>query len=129
MTMHSSQTLGRKPDALVTGRAAGGRQDAASRTAARTRAEAMQKSGTRLIAAGFVITIVGIVLYCVACFAGGVDAELGDIMFRNSVPFARATLGVLALGTLVWFFGSVQYLRGAMDAEEEDAEQKGSSGR
>ncbi|MCC6523813.1 MAG: hypothetical protein IT373_14240 [Polyangiaceae bacterium] len=86
----------------------------ASRTA-----EARQKAGKKLILAGFVITIVGVVLYCAVCFAGDASADLGDMLFRNAVPFARATLAVLGLGTVVWLVGSVLYLRGAMDADEE----------
>lgn len=81
------------------------------------RAEAAQKSGKRMIFAGFVITVVGVVLYCAACFTGGVDADLGDVLFQNAVPFARATLGVLGLGTLVWVIGSFKYLQGVMDAD------------
>lgn len=84
-----------------------------------SRAETMQKNGKGMILAGFVITVVGVVLYCLACFAGGVDAGMGDILFRNAVPFARATLGILGVGTLVWLVGSFTYLRGAMDADED----------
>lgn len=90
--------------------------DEASRA---SRAETLQKNGKGMILAGFVITIVGVVLYCLACFAGGVDAGMGDILFRNAVPFARGTLGILGIGTLVWLIGSFTYLRGAMDADED----------
>lgn len=84
-----------------------------------SRAEALQRSGRRAVVAGFVITILGVVGYCAACFAGGVDADMGDILFRNSVPFARATLGVLGLGTLVWLVGSITYIRGMIDADAD----------
>lgn len=83
------------------------------------RAEAQQKLGRRMIVAGFVITIAGIFLYCLASFAGGVDADMGDILFENAEPFTRATLGVLGLGTLVWLVGSFKYLKGSMDAEDD----------
>lgn len=83
------------------------------------RAEAMQKRGRVMIVAGFVITIVGVVLYCAACFAGGMDADMGDLLLDNAVPFARATLGVLGFGTLVWLIGSFMHLRGAMDADDD----------
>lgn len=73
-----------------------------------------------MILAGFVITIVGVVLYCAICFAGEVDADMGDILFDNAVPFARAMLAVLGLGTLVWLIGSFTYLKGAMDADEDE---------
>lgn len=82
------------------------------------RAESRQKHGRAMIFAGFVVTIVGVVLYCIACFAGGADADMGDVLLANAVPFARATLVLLGLGTLVWLVGSFIYLRGIMDAEE-----------
>lgn len=83
-------------------------------------AEGLQKSGTRLIFAGFAVTILGVVLYCAVCFAGSVDADLADILLRDAVPFGRATLGVLGVGTLMWLVGSFRYLRGLMDAEPQD---------
>lgn len=83
-----------------------------------TRAESLQRTGRRLILAGFAVTCVGVILYCGVCFAGGVDADMGDILLANTVPLARATLAVLGLGTLVWLAGSFAYLRGAMDADE-----------
>jgi hypothetical protein len=85
-------------------------------------AEARQRTGLRLIVSGFVITVAGVILYSLACFAGGVDANVGDMLFRNSVPFVRTTLGVLGLGTLVWLVGSFVYLQGAMDADDAGEE-------
>lgn len=70
--------------------------------------------------AGFVITIVGVVSFCAACFAGGVSAELGDLLFRNAVPFAKGTLAILGLGTVVWLIGSFMYLGGALKADGEE---------
>ncbi len=111
----SSSTLG-------TGRpASNARVDAARPAApptAAASAESLQKSGKRLIYAGFAITLLGVVSYCVVCFAAGASAELGDILLKNTVPFARATLGVLGLGTLVWVVGSFRYVRGIMDAAD-----------
>lgn len=82
-----------------------------------------------MILAGFVIAIIGVVLYCAVCFAGGMDAGKGDILFMNAVPFARATLAVLGVGTLVWLVGSFTYLQGVMDAEEEADEESNPTGR
>lgn len=87
------------------------------------RAESHQRTGKVLVVAGFIVTILGVVLYCAVTFAGGVDAGMGDILFHNAVPFARATLGVLGLGTLLWLVGSFTYLRGAMDADEEPGDE------
>lgn len=90
-----------------------------------SRAESLQRRGKAMILAGFIITIAGVILYCGVCFAGGMDAEMGDVLFRNAVPFGGATLAVLGLGTLVWLAGSVTFLRGAMDADEAAAEAAG----
>jgi hypothetical protein len=87
------------------------------------RASRLQTSGRRMILAGFAITIVGIVFYCVVSLSGGMSASLADMLFTNAVPFARATLAVLATGTIVWLVGSLRYLKGAMDADlAEDTE-------
>lgn len=82
------------------------------------RAESLQRTGKKLVIAGFVVTIAGVIGYCVACFAAGFNADMGNILYNNTVPFARATLAVLGLGTLVWAAGSLTYLRGVMDADE-----------
>lgn len=87
--------------------------------ASATDAERRQRAGERMILAGFVIAIAGVVAYCVASFAAGMSTAMEGVLFDNDVPFARATLGVLGLGTLVWLAGSITYLRGALDADEE----------
>lgn len=82
------------------------------------RAESLQRTGKKLVIAGFVVTIAGVLGYCIACFTAGFNADMGDLLLHNTVPFARATLAVLGLGTLVWAVGSFTYLRGVMDADE-----------
>lgn len=84
------------------------------------KAASREKAGKRMIVAGFVIAVLGIVLYCVASFAGDVGDDMGDVLLRNAVPYARATLAVIGLGTLVWLVGSITYLRGVMDADAGD---------
>lgn len=100
---------------------------AVSRTA---QPEQLQRNGKLLTIAGTVVTIIGVVLYCIACFAGGVSEDLGAILLDNVAPFARGTLAVLGLGTVMWLAGSVMYIKGTMDAEgpsdlgSEDAPRK-----
>lgn len=102
---------------------------ATPRTSRAMRADSLQRRGKGMIFAGFIITIVCVVLYCAACFAGGADADMGDILLKNAVPFARATLAVQGLGTLLWLVGSFTYLRGAMDADESEVDpDSGTSG-
>jgi hypothetical protein len=76
-----------------------------------------QRTGKRLILAGSAITVVGVILYCAVCFAGGMDAGLGEILFENAVPFARGALVVLGIGTLVWLIGSYTYLKSALESD------------
>lgn len=126
--LHTSSTLGAQPGnaVLPLGDEADGRTRSVPATTPASRAESLQRSGNRLVVSGFVITVVGVVAYCAACFAGGMDAELGDLMFQNAVPFAQATLAILGLGTVVWLVGSITYLRGAMEAAEEPDGEPGS---
>jgi len=84
-----------------------------------SRPDVLQRRGKLLIVAGWAISIVGVVLYCVACFAAGSSAELGAMLTENVVPFARATLAVIGAGTLLWLVGSVTFLKGALDADED----------
>lgn len=121
--------LGRSDAHLPVPQEPGAASRSTTRTSQAVRAESLQRSGKGMILAGFVITIVGVVLYCAVCFAGGMDADMGDILFKNAVPFAQATLAVLGLGTLVWLVGSFTYLRGAMDADEEAGEESKSTGQ
>ncbi|MBI3072590.1 MAG: hypothetical protein HYY84_10790 [Deltaproteobacteria bacterium] len=81
------------------------------------RAEVAQRRGKRLIVGGFAVMIVGIILYCTACFAGGVSAEIADILLQNAIPFGRIALAVIGVGVVLWLVGSFQYLKGAMDAD------------
>lgn len=103
------------------------RSDAAPEGARAARAESLQGTGKGMVIVGFVTTIVGVVLYCAVTFAGGVDADMGDVLLHNAVPFTRATLAVLGFGTLLWLVGSFTYLRGAMDADDAAGEESPST--
>ena len=91
-----------------------------SKTVEQKRAEARIRTGNALIISGFVVAVIGIVLYCAACFSGGINQEMSAILFDNVVPFARATLAVIGIGTLLWLVGSMMYLKGAMDTDFDD---------
>ena len=79
--------------------------------------QAVQRRGKNMVVAGWIVTVVAAILYCVACFSGSVDADLAEILSTNAVPFARAMLVATGVGTLLWLVGSFVYLRGAMDAD------------
>lgn len=83
------------------------------------RSELQQRLGKWMIAAGFVVTVLSIIAYCVTCFAAGNSAELGEILLANAVPFARITLLGLGIGSALWLVGSFTYLHGVMSADEQ----------
>lgn len=117
--MISDQSQSMDVNALDTTLALGASAHSDAGRSTLSRAETLQRNGNWLIIAGFVITIVGVVLYCTVSFAADMSADLADVLFRNTVPFARTTLGVLGFGTLVWLVGSFMCLRGAVEAEFE----------
>ena len=112
-TQSVSGSVGTVPAGRVPIQAAG-----ATRADRVARARLQQRVGDKLILAGFVVTVMGVVLYCVACFAGGVDAGLAAILFDNVVPFARATLIVLGIGSALWLVGSFMCLNGMITGDE-----------
>lgn len=75
------------------------------------------RRGRLLVISGTIIAVIGIVLYCLVCFAAGVNQDLTMILFAHSVPFSWATLGIIGAGTLLWCVGSIEYLMGAMDSD------------
>ena len=93
------------------------------------RAESQQRIGRWMIVAGFVVTVIGVVGYCLACFAGGLNAGMSDILFSNAVPFARTTLIGLGIGTALWLVGSFTYLHGLITADEITARAPGRTGQ
>ncbi|HSB18767.1 MAG TPA: hypothetical protein VLD85_02030 [Anaeromyxobacteraceae bacterium] len=82
---------------------------------AETRPEVRQRQGKFLVVAGWVIAVVGVVLYCAACFADETGADLGAIVFRNAIPAARTALLVVGGGTLLWIVGSLVLLDAELD--------------
>lgn len=100
------------------------KKDQAPQDARAIRAEGLQRDGKKMVIAGFVITILGVVMYCAVNFAGEFKTGMDDVLYRNVVPFTWSTLAILGLGTLVWMVGSFTYLRGMMDADEDANEDR-----
>lgn len=115
--MMTTQTAPRNLAGITTGKPSTRTRDAAG-VDPLAHAEAQQRIGQRMIAAGFAVTVLGVVGYCVACFAAGLNASMSDILFANAVPFARATLVGLGIGTALWLVGSFLYLHGVIAADE-----------
>ncbi|CAG1772594.1 hypothetical protein BAC2_02721 [uncultured bacterium] len=79
--------------------------------------EAEMRRGQILVIQGMVITVASILVDCGVCFQSGTDTELAAIMFDGASPMLLATLVGMGLGTVLWLFGCVFYLRAAMDAD------------
>lgn len=98
---------------------AGVGSSARDRRAARSRPELRARRGKILVVAGWVVALVGIVVYCAATFASQSDADLGAILLHGAIPAARGGLGVIGLGTLMWLIGSVIHAGAVLDRAGE----------
>ncbi len=88
-----------------------------TKTEVYARAEQRMRRGKRLVISGFIVAVVGIVAYCVACFTAAVNQELGSALLESPGWLVGPTLGMIGLGTLLWLVGSFVYLNGAMDSD------------
>lgn len=82
-------------------------------------AEHRMRLGKRLVFSGFVISIVGVVAYCVGSFNAGLNFKVGGALYDNPGWLLAPTLGTIGLGTLLWLLGSFIHLKGAMDSDPE----------
>ncbi|HET7754526.1 MAG TPA: hypothetical protein VFK85_11510 [Anaeromyxobacteraceae bacterium] len=85
------------------------------RATPREAVESRKRLGKTLVVAGWISAVIGVVLYCVASFAGDADADLAAIVLHGAVPAARAALAVIGGGTLLWIVGSVVHINAALD--------------
>lgn len=92
---------------------------ASDRRASRPRPEVRQRQGKLLVVAGWGVALVGVVVYCVATFAAASDADLAAILLHGAIPAARAGLGVIGLGTLMWLVGSIVHTNAVLDRAGE----------
>jgi len=92
---------------------------AAGLATAEQTSERVLRRGQAMILAGSIVTVLAVVGYSLACFHAESSASLYDIVFANSVPYARAALVGLGLGTVLWLVGSFVYLHGAIGADAE----------
>lgn len=120
MTTNPSHSLRLPRSAVPPSRPRGKARSSSPPLSRAEKAAARQRTGKRMIVAGSALAVLGVVLYCLASFAGDLGAGMGDVVLRNAVPYARGALAIIGLGTLVWLVGSITYLRGVMDADEWD---------
>ncbi len=83
------------------------------------RAEQQMRRGKQLVISGFIVAVVGIVAYCVACFSAGVNQELASALLTSPGWLVGPTLGIIGLGTMLWLVGSFIYLSGGMDSDAD----------
>ncbi len=81
------------------------------------RAERQMRRGKQLVISGFIVAVVGIVAYCVACFSAGVSQELASAFLTSPGWVVGPTLAIIGLGTMLWLVGSFIYLSGGMDSD------------
>jgi len=95
------------------------RLSAAHRSQEEVYAEAEQRMrrGRRLVIGGFVVAVVGVIGYSVACFSAAVSPQLGSTLLERPGWLVGPALGIIGLGTLLWLVGSFMYLTGAMDSD------------
>jgi len=70
------------------------------------------RTGQTLVFTGFGISVVGIVLYCMAGFSA--DAA------QTEPVFIKESLGVIGVGVMVWLVGAVKYMNGAINSNASD---------
>ncbi|MBI2522266.1 MAG: hypothetical protein HYV97_17735 [Bdellovibrio sp.] len=82
-------------------------------------AERRMRLGRRLVVIGFVVSILGVIAYCVGCFNVTLNQEIGGVLYDNPGWLLTPTLGTMGLGTVLWLIGSFIHLKGAMDSDPE----------
>lgn len=92
---------------------------ATERSQAYAGAERRMQRGQRLVVTGFVLALLGVALYCVACFGVGVSGYAAVSSPENAEWAIEAALWILGLGTVLWLVGLFGYLGGAMDSDPE----------
>lgn len=70
------------------------------------------KHGKMLIIVGFIVSVSGILAYCLAGFTADFGQELSAA--------GKVGLALIAAGTVAWFIGAVKYFHGAVEADLPD---------
>lgn len=80
-------------------------------------AQEQMKLGKRLVIGGFILSIMGIIAYCVTNFNMTLNQKYNGILVDNSGALLIPTLATIGIGTLVWLIGSFIHLKGAMNSD------------
>ena len=93
--------------------------DLATQADLHARAERRMQRGKRLVMAGFIVSVVGIIAYCVATLMAGADQQLGAAFLERPGRLVAPTLITMGFGTLLWLVGSFMYLDGALTSDPD----------
>lgn len=83
-------------------------------------AERRMLFGKRVVIAGFVIAILGVIVYCLACFNSDLNQQFGNM--EHTSGLLASSLGTIGLGTLLWLIGSFIHLKAAMESDPEKSD-------
>lgn len=79
------------------------------------KADKLMRLGQRTVFMGFIVSLFGIIAYCVASFNPQLNEKVGGVLYDNAGWLTLPSLGTTAIGTLLWLIGSFIHLKGAMD--------------
>lgn len=83
-------------------------------------AERRMLFGKRVVIAGFVVAILGVIAYCLASFNSDLNQQFGDVEYSGGL--LSLSLGMIGLGTLLWLIGSFIHLKAAMESDPEKSD-------
>ncbi|MCC6464662.1 MAG: hypothetical protein IT463_04905 [Planctomycetes bacterium] len=85
--------------------------------AERDHCEVEMRRGQAMMAQGMIVTVASIVVYCIINFRGDTAEDFTDMLQDGASPLLISTLVGMGLGSLLWLFGCLVYLRAAMDSD------------
>jgi uncharacterized membrane protein len=74
--------------------------------------------GKKLIISGFIISILGIITYCIVCF----DINITQQSKNNLLDPLSLTITTIVIGVVIWIAGSVMHLKGEIKKNLRDTE-------
>ena len=84
--------------------------DSATPAEKKERAPGSEEWGRKAILSGFLISTLGMVIFCYVTLGDGLDADIYNSLFQNGV-IGWAALLFLIMGVGVWFAGNIVLLK------------------
>lgn len=73
--------------------------------------------GKRLVIAGFLVALIGMLLYCVASFSVDTNQQVASTLQAGTRWPVFASLGVVGVGAFLWFVGAIVHFKGGIDSD------------